>query len=130
MASQKKKAGERKAVAEKWGRSEADRSRRFFLVWVPVIILVLAIFYGLMFDPPSPVGEPLTGTINGLERGKTGQPAGSAVLVTLGDGRTIEVRTSGMEGPLQQGRRVLIQENETLIFKRKTYAFVRWLDVE
>lgn len=128
MTSQKKKPAGSKRVREKHGRSGADQGHRFLFVWVPVIILVLALFYAVMFDPPKPVGRPLSGTISGTDQGRPGQPMASSVSVALEDGRVVSIRPSDMEGELRKGRPVLVQENETLIFKRRTYSFVGRLD--
>ena len=128
MSSQKKKSSRRKTESGKQSHAEARQGRRFLFVWVPVIILVLAFFYALMFDPPRPAGPPLTGTIGGPEEGQRGRSVESIVLVTLETGRSVEVPLPEIRGSLRKGRRVLVQENETLIFKRRTYSFVRWLD--
>ena len=127
MSSQKNKSSRRKTASGKKSHAEARQGRRFLFVWVPVIILVLAFFYALMFDPPRPAGPTLTGTIGGLEEGQRGRSVES-VPVTLETGRSVEVPLPEIRGSLQKGRRILVQENETLIFKRRTYSFVRWLD--
>ncbi len=103
------------------------QGRRFFFVWLPVIIVVLLIFYVLVLDPPRSVGQPIAGISKNSEQARLGESGGYADMVVLDDGRTVTIEGS-MMGSLKAGRRVLVQENITLIFKRKYFSFVRYLE--
>jgi hypothetical protein len=83
--------------------------------------------YALAFDPSHPVGQPVTGTTRDSERARFGDSDGTAYMVVLDGGKAVEIDGSLM-GPLKAGRRVLVQENVTFIFKRKYYSFVRYLE--
>jgi hypothetical protein len=84
-------------------------------------------FYVLVLDPPRPVGQPIPGISKESEQARLGETAGKAFMVVLDDGRIVKL--DGMQmGSLEAGRRVLVQENITLIFKRKFFSFVRYLE--
>ncbi len=80
-----------------------------------------------MFDPPRPVGQPIPGTSRDSKQAQLGESIGNAYMVVLDDGRMVTIEGSLMES-LKAGRRVLVQENITLIFKRKYFSFVRYLE--
>ena len=48
-------------------------------------------------------------------------------MAVLYDGRVVNLAGLQM-GSLEAGRRVLVQENTTLIFKKKSFSFVRYLE--
>ena len=126
MSQQKKQRSKGKGPSQ-YRDSEKRQGRRFFLVWLPVIIVVLLFFYVLVLDPPRPVGQPLPGTSRESEQARLGESAGIAYMVILDDGRTVTLDGSLMRS-LEAGRRVLVQENITIIFKRKHFSFVRYLE--
>ena len=126
MSQQKKQRSKGKGPSQ-YRDSEKRQGRRFFFVWLPVIILVLLFFYVLVLDPPRPVGQPIPGTSRESEQARLGESAGKAYMVVLDDGRTVTLDGSLMRS-LEAGRRVLVQENITLIFKRKNFSFVRYLE--
>jgi hypothetical protein len=107
--------------------SKKRQGRRFFLIWLPVIIVFLLFFYVLVLDPPRPIGQPLPGTSRASEQAGFGDSGVKTYMVVLDDGRTVTLEGS-MMGALESGRRVLVQENTTLIFKRKNFSFVRYLE--
>ena len=84
-------------------------------------------FYVLVFDPSRPVGQPIPGTSRDSEQARLGESNGNAYMVVLDDGRMVTIEGSLMES-LKAGRRVLVQENITLIFKRKHFSFLRYLE--
>jgi len=96
-------------------------------VWLPVIILVILSFYVLVFDPPRPVGQPIPGTSRDSKQARLGDSDGNAYMVVLDDGRMVTIEGSLMKS-LKAGRRVLVQENTTRIFKRNYFSFVRYLE--
>jgi len=81
----------------------------------------------MVLDHPRPVGQPIPGTSKSGEQARLGEPTGKADMVVLDDGRTVAIEGSLMVPP-DAGRRVLVQENKTLIFKRKYFSFVRYLE--
>jgi len=125
--SQQKKQESKGRGPSKYRDSERRQGRRFFFVWLPVIIVLILFFYVLVFDPPRPVGQPIPGTSKESEQAQLGETAGKAYMVVLDDGRMVKLDGSLM-GSLGAGRRVLVQENITLIFKRKYFSFVRYLE--
>jgi len=84
-------------------------------------------FYVLVLDPSRPVGQPVPGTSRVSEQAQLGETAQKASMVILDDGRTVQIEGSMMKS-LEAGRRVLVQENITLIFKRKYFSFVRYIE--
>jgi hypothetical protein len=125
--SQQNKQGSKGKGPSKYRDSERRQGRRFFFVWLPVIIVLIVCFYVLVFDPPRPVGQPIPGTSRKSEQAQLGETAGKAYMVVLDDGRMVKLDGSLM-GSLETGRRVLVQENITLIFKRKHFSFVRYIE--
>jgi hypothetical protein len=122
----KKQTGKGKGLS-KHHDAERRQGRRFFFVWLPIIIVVLLFFYGFVFDPPRPVGRPVPGTFKEGEQARSGEGIEKVYQVVLDDGRTVKLDGPHM-GSIESGRRLLIQENETLIFKRKSFTFVRYIE--
>jgi hypothetical protein len=125
--SQQKKKGSRGKDSSQYRDPKKRQVRRFFFIWIPVIIVLVLFFYVLVLDPPRQVGQPIPGTSKGSEQARLGESAGKAYMVVLDDGRTVTPDGSLM-GALDAGRRVLVQENITLIFKRKYFSFVRYIE--
>jgi hypothetical protein len=122
---------QKKRVSKDKGSSQYQDSEkqghRFLYVWLPVIVVVVLSFYVLMFDPSRPVGQPIPGTARDTQQAQLGESNGNAYRVVLDDGRMVTIEGSLMAS-LKAGRRVLVQENKTLIFKRKYFSFVRYLE--
>ena len=126
MGKQKKQGSKGKGPSQ-YQDSKKRQGHRFFFVWLPVIIVVVLFFYVLVLDPPRPVGQPLPGTSRESEQARLGESAGTAYRVVLDDGRMVTIEGSLMKS-LNAGRRVLVQENTTRIFKRNYFSFVRYLE--
>lgn len=107
--------------------AEKRQGRRFFFVWVPIIVIVILFFYAFVFDPPRSVGEPIPGTIKEAGKAGSGETDGKTYPVLLDDGRTVKV-DSFQIGSLEPGKRLLVQENVTRIFKRKSFVFIRYIE--
>jgi hypothetical protein len=122
-----KKQGSKGKGPLQYRDSEKRQGHRFFFVWLPVIIVVMLFFYVLVFDPSRPVGQSIPGTSRDSEQARLGESNGNAYMVVLDDGRMVTIEGSLMES-LKAGRRVLVQENITLIFKRKYFSFLRYLE--
>ena len=125
MGKQRKLESRAKRPAE-YRDSEKKQKNRFLRVWLPVIVVVILSFYVLMFDPSRPVGQPVPGTSQAGKQAQLGEPIVNAYSVVLDDGRVVTIEGSLMEA-VKAGRRVLVQENRTLIFKRHFFSFVRYL---
>ena len=125
--SQQKKQGSKGKGPSKHRDSERRHGRRFIFVWLPVIIVIVLLFYAFVFDPPRPVGQPIPGISRESEQARLGETAGKAYMVVLDDGRLVNLAGSQL-GSFEAGRRVLVQENITLIFKKKSFSFVRCLE--
>ena len=124
---QQKKQGRKGKDPSQYMASEKSQGHRFFFVWLPVIIFVLLFFYILVLDPPRPVGQPILGTSKNSEQARLDESAGKAYMVILDDGRIVKI-DGYLMGSLEAGRRVLVQENMTLIFKRKHFSFIRYVE--
>ncbi len=111
----------------KYQDAERRQGRRFLFVWLPIIIVVLLFFYASVFDPPRTVGQPVPGTSREGDQTQSGETTGKIYMVVLDDGRMVKLDGSQM-GSLEAGRRLLVQENVTLIFKRKSFTFVRYIE--
>jgi len=106
--------------------ADAKRLRRFLFVWAPVIVITLALVYALSFDPIKAASR--TEIVGALEEEQSAGAIGVSVYgVKLADGRSIRVGISE-KGAYRMGRRLAISESETLLFRRKVYEFVRFLD--
>ncbi|HNY70723.1 MAG: hypothetical protein WBJ54_13320 [Syntrophorhabdus sp.] len=121
----KKKTGTVKNLS-KHQNVERRQGRRFFFLWVPIIIIVLLFFYAFVFDPPRSVGEPIPGTVQ-----EDGQERSSGVTekiysVVLDDGRIVKLDGFQMSSK-ESGKRLLVQENVSLLFKRKSFSFVKYI---
>ncbi|OPY72472.1 MAG: hypothetical protein A4E63_01216 [Syntrophorhabdus sp. PtaU1.Bin050] len=125
----KKTAQKRQTVPPKQKRSQKEPSRRFLFVWVPIIIVTLLLFYGFVFDPPRPVGASLAGVVGATKEPQPKESIRKVCPVDLEGGGTVWA-DCGSTGFLEKGRRVLVQETRTLIFKRRDYSIVRTLDGE
>lgn len=123
----KQKKQESKGKSPSQDQDSKRQGHRFFFVWLPVIVVVVLSFYVLVFDPPRPVGQPIPGTSRDSRQAQLGESSGNADMVILDDGRMVMIDGALMKS-LKAGRRVLVQENITLIFKRKTFSFVRYLE--
>lgn len=111
----------------KYRDSDKKQGRRFLFVWLPIIIVAIVFFYALVFDPSRPFGQPIPGTSREAEQTRSGEAIGKTYTVVLDDGRMVKPDGLPM-GSLEAGRRVLVQESITLIFKRKSFSFVRYLE--
>jgi len=121
----KKKTGTVKNLS-KHQNVERRQGRRFFFLWVPIIIIVLLFFYAVVFDPPRSVGEPISGTVQ-----EDGQERSSGVTekiysVVLDDGRIVKLDGFQMSSK-ESGKRLLVQENVSLLFKRRSFSFVKYI---
>jgi hypothetical protein len=124
--SQQKKQASKVKGPSKYQNAERRQGRRFLFVWLPIIVVVLLFFYAFMFDPPRPVGQLVPGTSREGEQARSGEVTGKTYMVVLDDGRMVKLDSLQM-GSLEAGRRLLVQENVTLIFKRKSFSFVRYI---
>ena len=125
--SQQKKQASRGKGPSKYQDAERRQGRRFLFVWLPIIIVVLLFFYASVFDPPRTVGHPVPGTSREGDQTQSGETTGKTYMVVLDDGRMVKLDGSQM-GSLEAGRRLLVQENVTLIFKRKSFSFIKYIE--
>ena len=124
---QMKKQATKKTGPSKYMDAEKRQGRRFLVVWLPIIIVVVLCFYAFAFDPPRPLGQPVPGIVSEDEQARSGGAMGRTYAVVLDDSRTIKLDGSQMGSSLEAGRRVLIQENETFLFRRTSFSFVRYI---
>lgn len=123
---QQKIHGTKGAGPSKYHSAEQRQGRRFLFVWLPVIVVVVLLFYAFAFDPPKPFGQPVPGKSKQGEQSQSGDTVGKAYVIALDDGRTVKLDGTQM-GILEPDRRVLVQENVTLIFKRRSFTFVQYI---
>jgi hypothetical protein len=72
-------------------------------------------------------GGEYVGTVSGMDQPQTEYGAPTRFLVTLDQGKTVDVSASRM-GPFQKGKRVLIREWRSQWFRRTRYTFVRYIE--
>ena len=123
--SQSKKQATKKTGPSKYMDAKKRQGRRFLVLWLPIIVGVVLCFYIFMFDPPRPLGQPVSGIVSEDEQARSGGAAGRTYTVVLDDGRTIKLDGTQMGSSLEAGRHVLIQENVTLLFRRTSFSFIR-----
>jgi hypothetical protein len=122
-----KKQGSKGKMPSHYRDSGERQGRRFLFIWLPIIIVVMLSLYVLVLEPSRTVGQPISGTSKSSGPARLGESNENAYMVVLDDGRTVMIDGSLMES-LKADRRVLVQENITLIFKRKYFSFVRYLE--
>jgi hypothetical protein len=107
--------------------SDKKRLRRFLFIYIPIIVITLGFIYASSFDPVKPaLRMEVEGTILEVVASSVGV-AQNAYRIKLSNGTVVTV--SGHEKKaISKGIRVLVEENETLLFKRKLYSFVRFVD--
>ena len=107
--------------------SDKKRLRRFLFIYIPIIVITLGFIYASSFDPVKPASRmQIEGTILEVVA-SSGSVAQDAYKIRLSNGNIVTV--SGHEKKdISKGTRVLVEENETLIFKRKLYQFIRFVD--
>jgi hypothetical protein len=125
--SHQKKQASKGTGPAKYGTTERRRSRRFFFVWLPIIVIAVLFFYAFVFDPPKPFGQPIPGIAREGDQTRPGDITGNPFVVVLDDGRMVKLVEPQM-GSLEANRRLLVQENVTLVFKRKSFSFVRYIE--
>lgn len=125
--NQQKIKASRGTGTSKYQDAEKRQGRRFLFLWLPIIVIVVLCFYAFAFDPPRPLGQPVPGIVSEDEQARSGGAMGRTYTVVLDDSRTIKLDGSQMGSSLEAGRRVLIQENETLLFRRTSFSFVRYI---
>ena len=125
--SQQRRRGTKDKGSSKYRGADKSKGRRFLFVWLPIIVVVIILFYALVFDPPQPFGQPIPGTSRASEQTRPGETTGKTYIVDLDDGRMVELDGLQM-GSLEAGRRVLVQERISLIFKRKSFSFVQYFE--
>ncbi|HYA13679.1 MAG TPA: hypothetical protein VEF33_05000 [Syntrophales bacterium] len=125
--SKQRRQGVKEKGSPKYQSADKSKGRRFLFVWLPIMVVVIVLFYALVFDPPRPFGQPIPGTSRASKQTFPGETAVKTYIVDLDDGRMVELDGLQM-GLLEAGRRVLVQERISLIFKRKSFSFVRYLE--
>jgi hypothetical protein len=113
---------------QKAAAADTKRLRRFLFLWLPVIIITLTFIYAFSFDP---VGSGpkirIEGTLLEASQPQAGNRGDQTYPVKLANGQVIQVSILEKEG-VKKDRRLLVEESETLIFKRKLYRFIRFVD--
>jgi hypothetical protein len=127
MAQRERKTSVQPKRQKKSDYSDKKRLRRFLFIYTPIIVITLGFIYALSFDPMKPASRmQIEGDIMEIVA-SSGGVAQDAYRVRLSNGNIITV--SGDEKKdISKGARVIVEENETLLFKRKLYSFVRFVD--
>jgi hypothetical protein len=126
--NQQRKNSAKSTGSSKFQNAEKRQGRRFLFVWLPIIVIVVLCFYTFMFDPPRPFGQPVPGVVREGEQARSGEGTNKTYAVLLDDGRTVRLDGSQMGSSLEAGSRVLVQENVTLLFRRTSFSFVRYIN--
>ena len=105
--------------------SDKKRLRRFLFIYTPIIVITLGFIYASSFDPVKPSSRTqIEGVILGIEA-SSGGVAQDAYRIKLSNGNIVTVSANEKKDLLSEGSRVLVEENETLLFKRKLYQFIQ-----
>jgi hypothetical protein len=128
MAQNKKKI----AVQSKKQRKEDDpdkkRLRRFLFIYAPIIVITLIFVYALSFDPVKQASrKQIQSTLLETVESPSGSGAQNTYRVRLADGHVVTVIGQGKKA-VSKGTGMLIEESETLLFKRKIYQFIQVKD--
>jgi hypothetical protein len=127
MAQRARKISVQPKRQKKSDYSDKNRLRRFLFIYTPIIVITLGFIYASSFDPIKPASRiQIEGTILEIEV-SSGGVAQDVYKVKLSNGNIITV-SGDKKKDVNKGTRVLIEENETLLFKRKLYQFVRFID--
>jgi hypothetical protein len=127
MAQRARKTSVQSKRQKKSDYSDKKRLRRFLFIYTPIIVITLGFIYASSFDPVKPASRiEVEGTILEVVA-SSGGAAQDAYRIKLSNGNIVTV--SGHEKKdINKGARVLVEENETLLFKRKLYQFIRFVD--
>ena len=127
MAQRERKTSVQSKRQSKKEYSDKKRLRRFLFIYIPIIVITLGFIYASSFDPVKPASRmQIEGVILEIVA-SSGGVAQDAYRVRLSNGNIITVSGDEKKG-VSKGTRVLVEENETLIFKRKLYQFIRFVD--
>jgi cell division septal protein FtsQ len=107
--------------------SDKKRLRRFLFIYAPIIVITLGFIYVSSFDPVKPAARiQIEGIILEVVA-SSGDATQDTYRVKLSNGNVVTV--SGREKKdINKGTKVLIEESETLLFKRKIYSFIRFIE--
>lgn len=128
MARSSKKPVTRSKKQKKAASSDTKRLRRFLFLWLPIIIITSIFIYTFSFDPIKADSKiRIEGTIMETTQPSAGKWGDQTFPVKLSNGQIIQVNVPEKEGLKKDGR-LLIEESTTLIFKRKLYRFIGFVD--
>ena len=127
MAQRERKTSVQSKRQSKKEYSDKKRLRRFLFIYIPIIVITLGFIYASSFDPVKPASRMQIESVILEIVASSGGVAQDAYRVRLSNGNIITV--SGDEKKdISKGARVIVEENETLLFKRKLYEFIRFVD--
>jgi hypothetical protein len=107
--------------------SDKKRLRRFLFIYAPIIVITLGFIYASSFDPVKTDSRmQVEGTILEVVV-SSGGATQDAYRIKLSNGTIVTVNGNERK-EISKGAKVMIEENETLLFKRKVYSFIRFVD--
>ena len=127
MAKRERKTSVQSKKQSKKDYSDKKRLHRFLFIYTPIIIITLSFIYAFSFDPMKPASRiQIEGVILEVVE-PSGGVAQDTYKVRFSNGNIVTISSDEKKG-VSKGTRVLVEENETLIFKRKVYQFIRFVD--
>jgi hypothetical protein len=106
--------------------SDTDRTRlrRFLLLWVPIIVVILAGVYAAALDPANPTGRTMEASVIGRETTVGGQSSAAMFRVRVDNGEETVIFIPEKQAPTPPGR-VVVEEYTTTLLRKKTYRYLR-----
>lgn len=106
---------------------DKKRLRRFLFIYAPIIVITLGFIYASSFDPVKIDSRMQVEGIILEVVVSSGGATQDAYRIKLSNGNVVTV--SGREKKdINKGTKALIEESETLLFKRKVYSFIRFVE--
>jgi hypothetical protein len=127
MTRRKRKTPVQPKKQKNGGYSDKKRLRRFLFVYMPIIVMTLGFIYASSFDPVRPASRmQIEGTVLEVVA-SSGGTTQDVYKIKLSDGNIVTVNSNAKKD-ISKGAKVLVEESETLLFKRKLYQFIRFVD--
>ncbi len=108
--------------------TEGGRQKRFFFLWLPVIVCSIIFVYIVAFDPVDRASvKEVRGTV--MEDGqRSAQKADAQTCrVKLPQDKVVTLSVAGSDA-CRRGRAVLVETRRTTLFNREAFDFIRFLD--
>ncbi len=100
------------------------RSKALHRIFTTIVILTLTFFAISWFESYTP-SKQVTGTVNSINKDIHSDKAPAQIVVVLDNGGYAQI-DQDFVGVFQKGKKVVLQEYVSSIFRRKKYIFIRY----